>query len=63
MKLWVTEIRAIDPIDGEIKTWAGPNVPGISWSLCVPADPDNDVDLVFAELIDRFKAAKSIERV
>lgn len=31
MKLWVTEIRAIDPNDGELKTWAGPHVPGITW--------------------------------
>lgn len=31
MNLYTTEIRAIDPLDGEIKIWAGPNVPGISW--------------------------------
>lgn len=30
MNLYVTEIRAIDPITGEMKTWAGPNVEGIS---------------------------------
>lgn len=26
MKTWLTEIRAIDPIDGELKTWAGPKI-------------------------------------
>lgn len=30
MKLWVTEIRAIDPLTGELKTYGGPNVPGIN---------------------------------
>lgn len=27
-QMWTTEIRAIDPIDGELKLWQGPNVPG-----------------------------------
>ena len=27
MKLWVTEIQAICPIDGELKTFCGPSVP------------------------------------
>lgn len=31
-KLYVTEIRAIDPITGEMKTWGGPHVPGISFA-------------------------------
>jgi len=31
VNLYTTEIRAIDPLDGEMKTWGGPNVPGISW--------------------------------
>lgn len=30
MKLWVTEIRAIDPRTGGMKKWCGPNVPGIN---------------------------------
>ena len=32
MNLYVTQIKAIDPADGEMKTWIGPNVPGISWA-------------------------------
>lgn len=32
MRLWVTKIRAVDPISGDLLTWAGPNVPGISWA-------------------------------
>lgn len=32
MKLFVTEIRAIDPVSGELKTYCGPNVPGIDWA-------------------------------
>lgn len=31
MKTYVTSIRAVDPADGQLKTWAGPNVPGISF--------------------------------
>lgn len=26
MKKWVTEIRAIDPSDGKLKSWQGPHV-------------------------------------
>jgi len=26
MRTFSTHIKAIDPIDGEMKTWAGPNV-------------------------------------
>lgn len=28
--LFVTELKAIDPKDGILKTWTGPNVPGVS---------------------------------
>lgn len=28
--IWLTEIRAVDPVDGQMKTWAGPDVPGNS---------------------------------
>lgn len=28
--MWVTEIHAIDPRDGEMKVWCGPDVPGIN---------------------------------
>ena len=30
MKLFVTEIKAISPITGELTTYGGPNVPGIN---------------------------------
>jgi len=30
MKLWLTQIQAISPIDGERKTYGGPYVKGIS---------------------------------
>lgn len=30
MRYWATEIKAIDPTDGQWKTWGGPNVPGIN---------------------------------
>ena len=32
MKQYVTEIKAISPVDGELKTYCGPEVPGISFS-------------------------------
>ena len=28
IKMWATELRAIDPMDGELKTWGGPMIPG-----------------------------------
>lgn len=31
MKLYVTEIKAIKPSTGELTTYGGPNVPGISF--------------------------------
>lgn len=30
MKLWVTQLKAIDPRCGQLKTYAGPEVPGIT---------------------------------
>ena len=30
---FTTTIKAIDPKDGELKTFAGPNVKAISWKL------------------------------
>lgn len=30
--MFVTEIKALSPHTGEMKTWGGPNVPGISFS-------------------------------
>lgn len=32
MKQYVTQIKAIEPSTWEMKTWAGPNVPGISFA-------------------------------
>jgi hypothetical protein len=32
MKLFTTTIQAIDPLDGELKLWGGPNVPAISFN-------------------------------
>lgn len=32
MDLYTTTIRAISPIDGELRTYVGPNVPGISFA-------------------------------
>jgi hypothetical protein len=28
MKLWITQIHALDPVDGSYKQWSGPKVPG-----------------------------------
>jgi len=32
MNLYCTEVKAISHIDGELKKYAGPNVPGISFA-------------------------------
>jgi len=31
MKLYCTEIKAINPLNGNMTIWGGPNVPGISF--------------------------------
>lgn len=31
--IFTTEIKAIDPKDGELKTWAGPNIDAISYTF------------------------------
>lgn len=33
MRLWVTEIQALDPHTGEMKTWMGDYVEAPSWEL------------------------------
>lgn len=30
-KTYITRIRAIDPNDGELKTWGGDNIQAITW--------------------------------
>lgn len=32
MRIFCTEIKAIDPKDGELKTWGGDNVKSITWT-------------------------------
>ena len=29
---FTTELKAIDPKDGELKTWSGPHIDALSWS-------------------------------
>lgn len=31
MKLFITTIQAIDPLDGELKEWSGPKVEASTW--------------------------------
>lgn len=31
--IFTTVIKAIDPLDGELKMWQGPNIEAISWTL------------------------------
>lgn len=33
MKTWCTEIRAINPVTGELTTFCGPNIQAPSWAL------------------------------
>lgn len=30
--IFTTVIKAIDPLDGELKIWQGPNIEAISWT-------------------------------
>lgn len=41
MRQWVTEIKAIDPVDGELKTYAGPNVPALNLVIAEQYCQDN----------------------
>ena len=53
MKLWVTNIRAIDPRDGELKNWGGPHVPGITHKHAEQYCQDNGLGFceVLGELV------------
>lgn len=53
MKMWATEIQAIDPNDGTMKAWAGPNVPGINHEDAVSYCQQNELGYchVLGELI------------
>lgn len=33
MKTWCTEIRAVNPLTGELSTFGGPNVQAPTWAL------------------------------
>jgi hypothetical protein len=33
MRRFTTSIKAIDPTDGELKSWCGPTIEAISWTL------------------------------
>jgi hypothetical protein len=33
MKIWVTEIKALEAITGKMKTWGGENVEAPTWEL------------------------------
>jgi len=54
MKLWVTEIRAIDPKDGELKTYCGEIVPGDTQESAQQYCDDNELGYckVLGQLVD-----------
>jgi hypothetical protein len=33
MKLWATELKALDSQTGEMKTWAGEHIKALTWKL------------------------------
>jgi hypothetical protein len=53
MRFWITEILAVDPSDGELKRWFGPNVPGINRPMAEDYCQKNELGycLVVRELI------------
>lgn len=53
MRQWVTEIRAIDPASNDLKTYCGPNVPGINHDDAVRYCQQNELGycMVLGELI------------
>lgn len=53
MKTWATEIRAISPIDGRLKLYGGPNVPGLTEGMAQQYCEDNGLGYckVVGELI------------
>lgn len=32
MNYYTTELKAIDPLSGELKTFCGPHIPAVSWT-------------------------------
>ncbi len=54
MKTWLTEIRALDPSDGEIKTWAGPRIPAITFGFAEQYCQNNG--LGYCKVIGEFVA-------
>jgi hypothetical protein len=51
MNLWVTEIEAIDPMDGHMKLWAGPHVPGDTFADAVEYCIENG--LGYCKVVDQ----------
>jgi hypothetical protein len=53
IRLWVTEIKAIDPATGFMKKWCGPNVPGINYEDAEHYCQQNDLGYcaVLGELV------------
>lgn len=53
MKIFLTELKAIDPIDQELKTWCGPNIEAETFELAEQYCQDNGLGYctVIGELI------------
>lgn len=53
MRMWVTLIKAIDPSNGQLKTWGGPNVPGINHDDAIRYCQENELGYcdVLGELV------------
>ena len=64
MYLFVTEIKAIDPKDGEIKTYCGPEVPGLSFTDAQNHCNKNGLGYckVIGKLVSDIAVAKVVEK-
>lgn len=53
MRMWITRIWAIDPVDNKMKSWCGPNVPGINHDDAVQYCQQNELGYcaVLGELV------------
>lgn len=47
IKQWVTELKAISPIDGELKRFCGPHVPGFTKKLAEEYCQNNGLGYLF----------------
>lgn len=62
MRIFLTEIRAIDPKDGQLKTWSGENIEALTFGLAEQCCKENKGYLkVIGELVAEIPCKNGFE--